>query len=199
MESRIYDLEVENDLLRQKVLSLEQNNEDGISADDKTIRNLNSKINDLEQQGRKNSVRLFGLANPDRRETTEQCVKKIVDVVNKAVKVNITPSDIDIAHRLGRFNTHKPRAVICKFTHRRTKFEVLRNRKNLKGTRMAISEDLTTENNNLLIKVKRMTCVKSAWTIDGKIWALLSNDKKIRITHDISLNEGSLLESSNRY
>ena len=64
---------------------------------------------------------------------------------------------------------------------------------------MAISEDLTTENNNLLIKVKRMTCVKSAWTIDGKIWALLSNDKKIRITHDISLNEGSLLESSNRY
>jgi len=121
-------------------------------------------------------------------------------MVNEKMEVPVSLEDIDVAHRLGKFNNAKPRAIICKFTHRLHKASVIQQRRKLKGTRIGIVEDLTMTNKILLGKVKETSCVKIAWTYgtNGKICALLTNDKKIKITHNMSLQPDDLLRASHQ-
>jgi len=72
MESRIYDLEIENNTLKSKIKKLEEHIQEENESD------INMKLSDLEQLGRKNSIRIFGLDDTNTKETTEECVKKIV-------------------------------------------------------------------------------------------------------------------------
>ena len=60
--------------------------------------------------------------------------------------MNITKSDISIAHRLGRWEESKCQPIIAKFIKRTHKHEALVNRRKLKGTGIGLNEDLTKEN-----------------------------------------------------
>ena len=59
-----------------------------------------------------------------------------------------------------------------KFRSYRKRNEVIRNRRKLAGKRKSIMEDLTGKNVSLLSKVRESENVKSAWTMDGRIFAL---------------------------
>ncbi|XP_021375390.1 uncharacterized protein LOC110464476 [Mizuhopecten yessoensis] len=174
LEWRIFDLEEENEGLKVTVTRLEQK----ISVLEDREKILNQTQNDLEQQGRKNSIRIIGLEDPDRHEKVEDCVKKVVEFLGTKLNVSVTESDIDIAHRLGTYQQNKPRTVICKFTHRRKKAEVIRARRILKGQRYCVFEDLTRINQERLKAIFNLDCVKHSYSIDGKLFAQLKDGKK---------------------
>ena len=99
--------------------------------------------------------------------------------------MTVSSKDISIAHRLGPFNESGCRPIIAKFILRTHKLEALRNRRKLKGTGIGLSEDLTKENYQKLLKIKSHDNVESAWTKDGVIFAKLKSEVRIKKILDI--------------
>ena len=106
------------------------------------IADLQIRYDDLEKQGRKGSVRVFGVPEI----TTGTADTKILDIINKQMKLEppIFIEDLEVTHRLGKppptpdeseqhsSEKAKVRPIIVKFTSRRVKSRVMENRKNLK-------------------------------------------------------------------
>ena len=63
------------------------------------------------------------------------------------------------------------------------------NRKKLKGTGIVIVEDLTLKNQKLLSKTRDAAKVKSAWSSDGRIIALVGASGGKNITNLITCEE----------
>ncbi|XP_069125107.1 227 kDa spindle- and centromere-associated protein-like [Argopecten irradians] len=193
LEARIFDLETDNDDLRKTVDSLEGE----ITRLHVVTQKMEYKLNDLEQHGRKDSLRIIGLEDPSEKETVEECVEKIVSFVTDKLEVNLTKSDINIAHRLGHFSRSKPRSIIVKFTSRRKKHDIIRARKKLRGSGKVIFEDLTRDNQQFLKDAFKLECVKNTYSVDGKLFAVLVNGKKRRLFLDTPLEEKYLLNDEN--
>ncbi|XP_069114330.1 uncharacterized protein [Argopecten irradians] len=187
LECRVFELETENDKLRDTIEQLENSVELSVER----IVQLTLKDNSLEQQGRKNSVRIVGLPN-DRNETAEACIDKCAKFFRDYLNVDIESTDIDIAHRLG------PQSTICKFTRRIKKFEVLKARRKLKGKKIYIFEDLTQENQRILKRAYDLGCVENTWSVDGKLFAKLKGKETIRrISMNTVLTDEYLLDDGN--
>ncbi|XP_069103903.1 kinesin-related protein 1-like [Argopecten irradians] len=194
LEDKVNILEQENDDLKETVSRLEEN----LDTTKEKLAELSGTHNDLEQQGRKNSLRIVGLKDPGDKESVEDCVLTIVDFVNDKLNVPLRESDIDIAHRLGRFDGSTPRNIIVKFTHRRKKAEIIRARKGLKGTKIVVYEDLTRYNQQRLKDAYQLKCVKNSYSIDGKLFVILSDGKtRRRLAYDTPLTESYLLDDAN--
>ncbi|XP_060085981.1 uncharacterized protein LOC132565353 [Ylistrum balloti] len=192
---RISTLETENEDLKERVSVLEQRE----TESEVLVSNLENQLNDLEQQGRKNSVRIAGLHDHSPKESVEDCVKKVVDFANSQLKVLLSPEDIDIAHRLGRFNPERKRPVIVKCTHGRKKHEIIRTRRTLKGSGFTVWEDLTKINQQKLSEAFRMECVQNSYSIDGKLFVVLKNGRRSRrrLFHDTRLTKQYLENDAN--
>ncbi|XP_060073562.1 uncharacterized protein LOC132553345, partial [Ylistrum balloti] len=190
LEGRIFDLEEQNSKVTHTVETLEKKVAD---LEDKQHEMVN-KQNHLEQHSRKNLIRIFGIEDNNKFESAEECVNKIVKFVRDKLKVNIS---IDIAHRLGPYHKDKSRIVICKFTHRRKKMEVINTRKARRGLGCVITEDLTRANQEKLKQVFHLGSVEKTWSTDGNLFALLKNGKKRRILNDTQLCDKFLLNDNN--
>ena len=123
------------------------------------------KLDELEQYGRRSSIRLFNLPS----EPTTNCEEAVVKLCNETLKVNISPEDIERCHPLGA------KQVICKFRSYKTKAEVYSAKKYLKGNprKIFLTEDLTRRNHKIveeLLKLRKSGRIHSFWTIDGKIY-----------------------------
>ena len=166
----------ENKLLASRLTKLEKlcATQSAEIKDLKTAVNLNEKkrtaeINDMEQYSRRWSVRIFGVAEKEE----ENVVTEALNIINNKLKLpHITEDNIDVAHRTGRKQNNRHRAIIVRFLRVKHRQQVLRSRKQLKGTRVTIAEDLTLQNLNLLKKAKELDETKMAWSWDGKIWML---------------------------
>ena len=170
---------------------------------DATIDKLNQEvdalkitIDDLEQHGRKGSIRVFGLPE----DTPGQVDEKIVTLVNEHLKVRppIALEYVEVAHRLGKppeqtvvlesdqaASQTRPtsRAVIVRFASRRTKSRVMKEKKNLKtnpfmranGTPASVylTDDLTKRRAQLAYQarqLKREGKLSDTWVCDARIY-----------------------------
>ena len=154
------------------------------------------KLNELEQHTRKDSIRIRGIDDPEKEETSVRSAEKAVKVLKDKLGMNISEKDISVAHRLGTFSEERTatRSIIVKFVARYHKIEVIQKRRVLKGTGIVIQEDLTNMNMKLLERLSRTDSVETAWSRDGKLFAKLITGRVMRITHDSDLN--SLLHSA---
>lgn len=176
LDSKIEPLRKQLDNMNGKILDLEtkleenqciqkQLNEDVIKA--------HHQINELEQYSRRNCLRISGV----KEENNESCNQLIMDIAKTKLDTNITPNDIDRAHRLGpKRNDGKERPMIVKFTSYDARDRFIRARRKLKGSSIVVREDLTKANQELLFKVKEYPTVKTVWSHDGKIIALITKD-----------------------
>ena len=179
LEGKLFDKEIENEKLQQKIKTLEEVNEkvnDKHTKKVNELENYNMKlqevINDLEQYGRRNSVRLHGIQEGP-NESAEQTAQLAAETINSHIPdVNIRRQDVDIAHRLGKRNGGQPRPIIFKFVSRMTRDAVFRGRLSLKRSRIFLNEDLTRVNNHILacVRKKKPETVDSAWTKNGRIY-----------------------------
>lgn len=156
--------------------------------------NLQSRVNinhtnKLEQYTRNNSIRIYGLDDRNKYEKVADSCSLVINMLNNKLKLNVSRSDIDIAHRLGPFREDGNRPIICKFVSKALKREVIHTRKVLKGSSIVIREDLTSKNAKLLERVSSKEEVKSAWSYEGEITVLLLNGKKIKIDLNTDLSQ----------
>lgn len=128
-------------------------------------------INELEQYSRRNCLRISGV----KEETNEECSHLVQNIACQNLGIDLSPADIDRAHRLGpQRNDGKARQIIVKFTSYDARSRLIHARRKLKGTSIVIREDLTKQNQALLLEVKKNKHVKSVWSNDGKVMALVN-------------------------
>lgn len=153
---------------------------------DKTM--LLNKIDELEQYSRRNSIRVFGI--PENND--ENVRNKIIELCSHKLNVNIDNTQIDRAHRVGSTNTANSkhtsshRGIMVKFINYEHKMLVLQNRKKLKGSKVVITEDLTSTRYKLLRNAREKFGFNSAFTINGTITVKTkSNSYKIKTAEDL--------------
>ena len=83
---------------------------------------------------------------------------------------------INIANRLGKKTTTVPRQIIVKFHSRMKRDELLKKRRELKGTNIYISEDLTPINQQVLacLRKKMPDEVEQSWSNRGRLYCKTS-------------------------
>ena len=180
----------ENDDLKARIERLEEaafNQEGNMDACNYKGDYCREAINDLEQHGRSNTIRMYGV--PGRpNEPAVESVNIAVSVINSKLGFNFTRRDIDIAHRLPHFNksNRSPQAIIVKFVRRMDKLSVMGKRKKLKHSKIVIQEDLTRQNSQMLNTVYKRDDVHSAWSSGGKVFAKFKDrDSTVQQIHSV--------------
>lgn len=145
------------------------------------------KNNDLEQYGRRNSLRFIQLKT-DTSLDEEHLTKFVVSYINK----NILPSDpistteVERCHPVSRGETPQ---ILIKFKSYHTKNKVFKAKKQLKGNhdKTFITEDLTQFNHNIiksLLKLHGTKEIVNFWTNNGVIYVKQTETEPvIKIRH----------------
>nr|KAG5693659.1 hypothetical protein BaRGS_017389 [Batillaria attramentaria] len=212
MKGVLFELRQENDSLKQQlaeckseVLEMKR-----IAEEAKAVANATRKSNEeLEQYGRRNNVRMYGVAEPD-DETPEACEAKVLKIISEKLGLtNIRPQDIDAVHRLGapkkrqRRRQHqgdkddrasdsdsdterRPRGIIIRFVSRKCAQSVLKNRSKLKNSGVVVVEDLTHARYVLYMRCREHEKVSDAWTINGKVFVRSAADGKVHSIQSLS-------------
>ena len=144
-----------------------------IEAKDKEIKELEEKIDNLEQYSRRNSLRLHGIAEKE----SENLIDEIPALLNKELQFPAPMKRADICriHRLGpRSSQGQPRPIIVKMVSYQARSKVFSARSKLKNSssRLFINEDLTRTRSQLFYKarqLKREKKITDTWTHDGNV------------------------------
>ena len=96
---------------------------------------------------------------------------------------HITPEHLDAVHRIGEKREGRTRPIIVRFVSRKTRLEVLRKRRKLKGSdpKVVIVEDLTRSNYKLFLRASEQPGTLRARSKDGKIFVQLLDFKIFKI------------------
>ncbi|KAI5707741.1 hypothetical protein M8J76_006692 [Diaphorina citri] len=175
--------------LAEKVNKVLEKRVDILEKTTKEMKNENKKLKqkvvELEQYGRRNSIRIYGIPE----ESKENTVDVVIRNLNSKLGFTLTRKDIDACHRLKQHgNKNKPRSIICKFTSRLVRDDVFYSKKKLKGSKISIKEDLTRERMQLYKKITEKINYKSVWTARGVIYVMFNN-KKFRFTNEDEFEE----------
>lgn len=137
------------------------------------VREAERATNQLEQYSRRSHIRIHGLS----LDKSVDCKQSVCNFINTNLKdrqgkhMSLALSDLDAAHPLPNKDKTKPPAVIVRFHERDLRDSVIAARRQLKGKRVRISEDLTAKNAKLLHQLQSSDKYESAWSWQGKIFA----------------------------
>ena len=147
-----------------------------------------TQVDDVEQYTRKHNLQTHGIA-----ETADEDIAENVVKLGKVVNVHISPSDIDICHRMGPRNSSGPKPIIVRFKSHKKKTELYKARKHLKSVSLNQyfhATNVVYINGNLrrkllakVRKFKKDNHWHSAWTLDGKIFIKKSQEEQPKIIH----------------
>ena len=123
-------LNKENKELKDKVSSLEKPLRDVIADVDILYEDFGTaitQVDDVEQYTRKHNLEIHGIA-----ETADKDIAEDVKL-GKVIKEHISPSNIDICHRMGPQNSSGAKPIIVRFKSYKKKTELYKARKHLKS------------------------------------------------------------------
>ncbi|KAK7484103.1 hypothetical protein BaRGS_00024715 [Batillaria attramentaria] len=195
LRGEIFEVKQENSVLRKDLEKCQKNLQraEEVAAEAKTLAAIaERRVNDLEQYGRRNNVRILGV--PESKG--EDCEKQVLDIFRKNLRLrDMGNMDIEAAHRVGQHpqsqrgpqqKSPKARPIIVRFVNRKAADTVLYNRRMLKGTAFVITEDLTRANFALLNYCWDHPEVDDAWSKRGAIYAKRgSRIRKIECKSDL--------------
>ena len=180
MKQDLDAVKAENVLLKARLSAVEKKSEDNRLDVDK-----------VEQQGRKDSLRLFGVPEGHTTATGETDAESLAyEVFTTVMGVPIQREEIEVSHHIGRPPTQqqivearvagrtvKPRAIIVKFRDRKSKAKVMDRdaKKKLKDTQYFIVDDLTQARARLaflarVCKRDGLGGVKSTFVANSKVF-----------------------------
>lgn len=192
IEGEMHERAIENQNLKKEIADMTKENKKLQEERSKAETELNKEkdlreksINELEQYGRRNNVRITGIADNE-YETAEMTTNKVVNFINEKLPLTVTESDIDISHRMGKFDISKKRPIIVKFTRRHIQNALLRNSKELKGSGVYINEDLTKLNAKVLtaMRIKDKELVTRVWSYQGKLFLKNKTDETVEVKYE---------------
>ena len=129
----------------------------------KRLDKMDAVVDREEQYSRINCLLVHGIVE----ETVEDTEQKIICTLQQSMDETIQPEDIDRSHRLGKPKSSKnvkPRSIIVKFVRYNTCNRIYRNKKNLKGTGISLTESLTAKRINMLEKAKEEHTFTNVWS-----------------------------------
>ena len=153
-----------------------------ISEMNKQIDTVSSELDNLQQYGRRGSLRFFNVPLKENESTD----RKIVEICNSLMNLNLSEDDIERSHILNNPRHPTSNQIIVRFRAYKTKAQVYKQKKLLKGNDIFVTEDLTKRNHAIireLLKLRKANKIQSFWTIDTKIYYRKSDgDNSVRIT-----------------
>ncbi len=178
-------LSIDNDNSRR----ISDGNNQRIKELEGQCQHLSQQIDDLEQCSRRNCLLLHGVAESRNENTTNIAVDKL----NHHLGTDLSPSNIDRSHRLGkpRHDSRRPRPIIVKFTSYQHRQSVYNQKKKLKNTQLLITKSLTKQRMDLYRAAQQRVSngnIQAAWTSDGKV-IILSGDRKVTIRKSSDLDQ----------
>ena len=151
-----------------------------LSAHEQQMRKMRKEQNDQQQYSRRWNLRVFKVPEGD-GETAEDCRKKCCDIFNQKVNVKTAVTDIEVALRTGTPTGTKSRPILVRFFDRKLRDQILANRRKLKNKGIVIGEDLTFASHKIYMAAVKHSACSSAWTVNGKIFAKLTNGTKMKL------------------
>ena len=154
---------------------IDDNNVDFLGSQVKQLRSdmedLRGGLEQLEQYGRRNSLRFHNVTVPESGETDDAIVKLCRDKLD----VTITSEDICRSHPIGSPNRYGKSQVICRFRNWKLKNQIYRNKRKLKNDNdhVFITEDLTSYRQEIVSEMsdaKRAGKLHSFWSNDGRLF-----------------------------
>ena len=146
---------------------------------DEKIKELESKVEQLEYSTKQNNLTLHGLQTD--KEGEDDTTKNVIEFARKNLKVEIKESDIVDSFRIGDSDsTSKP--ILVKFKNQTIKNKVYKAKKLLKKVepKYYVNEDLTKAKVDLYKKVKKLRSdlyIWKCWTFNSKIFYTIKDDK----------------------
>ena len=138
-----------------------------------------------EQYSRKNNLRILGVDE----EEGEDLESKFITLIKENLDEEVKPEDVEVIHRIGVKNVNrnenqrsapaKPRPVIVRFLSNKTKSRLLVKRRQLKGKKLVILEDMAPDLAKRLKRLKDKSSVKTAWFSNGKIKFKYKDDTRV--------------------
>ena len=156
--------------------------------------------NNNEQYSRRTSVRVHGVQTVQNENTTEL----IVNMCTEKLGVALTTNDIEACHRLRapRRNGEgppRPPPIIVMLNRRQKRDEVIKNRRELKGSRVVISEDLTRLNQQTPNRVRVSERTNSTWSHNRQVMFTLPGDTwRYRIDPFQTIDEAIAMRNNNK-
>ena len=95
--------------------------------------------------------------------------------------IEIDRTQVSACHLLGRGTKQHPPRIILRFSNRKEKVRLLRQRKNLSGTNVYINEHLTQKNAQIARharELRRTAKIKDTWSRNGIVF-IKNNDSTI--------------------
>ena len=180
-------------LFTRKLEEMEERHQQQIQELEDQSRIAERQINKLEQYSRRSHLRIWGL----KVQQGQNCKNAVASFVRQLKGSNGMPikcqeTDIDAAHPLpsrssrsredtGSSSARSTPCIIVRFHQRELRDNVIRARRQLKGKdRIAIQEDLTSKNHQLLQKLAKKEYVESALSWEGKVYAKLKDHNQAR-------------------
>ena len=177
-----------------------------IKEKDKTIAQLEKRVDDLEQYTRQNDIIVSGLEIRPRSyagavsrsqgaEPNEEDLSSVEDQVTTFLTskgILIDKRNIEACHPLSSKNKNdKPTAVIMRFANRKHKVELLKQGRKLKGSNVYLNEHLTKKNGDIARKarfLRKQQKIQSTWTANCKVFIKLNGtpeQAKVLVIRDI--------------
>ena len=145
------------------------------------IHDQQTMIDDIEQRGRRDSLRFAGIPENANHDDTDAAILEIGGQMKNEPKIE--PKDIAVSHRVGKPGQLTiPRQIIVKFATRNIRERVFKARTELKNVNNAeenrdkpkiyLNEDLTKLRADLAKKARSLKTARKildTWTMYGKI------------------------------
>ncbi|CAG9823863.1 unnamed protein product [Phaedon cochleariae] len=182
MEKKLSQLEVAVADLQNNYTELKSDYENKMETMETKIRQLESQKNKTEenmdrmdQESRRTNLRIFSFKENQQENTREEVIK----LLNSKMALNLTTRDIELCYRVGKRIDNKNRGIFLKLKSYETKEGIYSKKKLLKGTGVAIREDLTSVRVEVLNTCIEKFGLKNVWTGNGKIY--LNTDNRVTI------------------
>ena len=120
-----------------------------------TIKDLSSRLNNLEQRSREKNLEIVGMRVPNELETE---ISLTLSFLNNVMKANVNAADVEVAHVVPSRRQDNKRVIVVAFKFREKRNEVLKFKHELRSyndslqdqrTRIFVNEQLSPENRRL--------------------------------------------------
>ena len=115
------------------------------------IGDLQMKVDDLEQYGRRMDLRFSGIPNA----TDEDTDKLVLKTINETIGLVLNITDIQRSNCSGRPSNISPKQILARFASYRIAAQVCIAKRRLKDMNLYVSEDLTKWRNNIFFQARR--------------------------------------------
>ncbi|ELU18585.1 hypothetical protein CAPTEDRAFT_186043 [Capitella teleta] len=142
------------------------------------VKTLEKETNHLEQYSRRSHLRINGMKVVRGEGHAVDYKQQVSNFVSHTLRdkggvpISLNPEDIDAAHPLPSKKPNDIPTIIVRFHAREKRDKVIAARRQLKGKKITINEDLTSKNFKLLKELQKCEKFSSAWSWNGKIYAI---------------------------